>query len=125
MQLLHDSLLLSGRKAAEAGVAAQHSLLLLDGKIVVLIEPFSQVARRALSRRGIPRICGTRKAWTDIRRAGIPGTRRGVAGCIVARGIGIRPVLGLHGRPALIGRPEGWLGPEALGSRGGMGRGGV
>ena len=46
MQLPHDTLLLIGRQPPEAGIAAQHLLLVLHGNSPVLIEPVAKVPRR-------------------------------------------------------------------------------
>jgi hypothetical protein len=50
VQLLHQPLLISRVETVEGGIAAQHSLLVLDGKIAVLIEPVPQMPRRSGAR---------------------------------------------------------------------------
>jgi len=111
VQLLHHTLLLGRRKPAEVGVAAKHTLLLLYGKIVVLIEPVAQVAGRALNRRGIPRINRAGVAGAEVGRTGIAGAGCWVAGtgCWVtgqpaARCVGSRPSLGLGAWLSLVSR---------------------
>lgn len=79
-QLPHHSLLLSRWKPTEVGIAAQHTLLLLYGKVAMLIEPVSQMAGRALNRRSIPRINGAGIAGAKKRRTWIAGTGRLIAG---------------------------------------------
>jgi hypothetical protein len=58
----------------------------------VLIEPVAQMAGRALHRRGITRINGAGKAWTEVGWARIAGTR----------GVGSRPSLSLRSGRRLI-----------------------
>jgi hypothetical protein len=41
MQLLHKALLRRSRQTIEAGIVAQQTLLILDGKALVLIEPIA------------------------------------------------------------------------------------
>ena len=85
MQLLDDPLLLTSWEPTEAGIAAQHPLLLLDGQIAVLVEPYAQVAGLRRSR-PISWVRGTGGVWQPIRRASVRRTRIGSAG---VRGAGI------------------------------------
>jgi hypothetical protein len=93
VQLAHHALLLGRWKAAEVGVAAQHPLLLLSGKIAVLVEPFAQMAGRALNMGGITGISGPGIAGAGKGRTGVAGVGGRIAVLGLARGIGSRPFL--------------------------------
>src|SRR5271166_3068562 len=94
VQLPHHPLLFASGKVVEVGVVAQHTLLLLDGKIAVLVEPFAQVAGRALKMGGISRICGTGIAGAGIIRTGVAGASGRIAALRSALVVGSRPSLG-------------------------------
>jgi hypothetical protein len=76
----------------------------LYGKIVVLIEPVAQVARRPLNRRGIPRINRTGVTWTNKGWTGVAGTGYWVTGHHATRSVGSRPSLGLGAWLSLVSR---------------------
>jgi hypothetical protein len=52
VELLNESLLLSLRQPAKAGIVAQHALLILRGNAAMRIEPRAQMARRRIRRTG-------------------------------------------------------------------------
>jgi hypothetical protein len=63
MQLLNKPLLVARQEPLEAGIAAQHPLLVLNLDAAMVVEPGTQVARRRIGIRGrrISRIDGSRR----------------------------------------------------------------
>ena len=52
VQLLHQALLLGLRQTIEAGIAAEHPLLLLGRHAAMFVEPGAEVAGRGVGRLG-------------------------------------------------------------------------
>ena len=106
MELLEQALLVAGGQAGEAGVAAQHALLLRDGLAAMLIEPVAKVAGRCGA--GVVVRAGLRAERSAVRltrkcRANAVGV--GVAvwgvcrpGCIRRSRIGRRLPIGIRVR---------------------------
>jgi len=108
VQLLQEPLLVARRKPVEAGIVAQHALLVLHWHAAMLIEPVAKMSRRRgariiVSGIGAARITVARPSLACVRcaavdRAAVRSSRR-ISRTL--RPIALRPGLILGARPAL------------------------